>query len=241
MHRIDTPTAQKDKFGAGKNGFTRGNPQIGTPATDLDDDYFDMLQEELAGVVEAAGLTLDKSKHNQLLEALQRLGAGAPPIGVPFFWPSAAMPNTVMPEWSGMVFLKFNGATFSATTYPKLALVLPSLTVPEARGEFIRTWDDGRGVDTGRALLSAQGDAARNITGSVGSRPNSASIFGALFDAVGAFTLTRGTGANGSPLAFGTGTVPADQLSFNAANGGAVTAAENRPRNIAFNLLVRAK
>lgn len=27
MHRIDTPTAQKDKFGAGKNGFTRGNPQ----------------------------------------------------------------------------------------------------------------------------------------------------------------------------------------------------------------------
>ncbi len=26
MHRIDTKTAQKDKFGAGKNGFTRGNP-----------------------------------------------------------------------------------------------------------------------------------------------------------------------------------------------------------------------
>ncbi len=47
MHRIDTKTAQKDKFGAGKNGFTRGNPQTGTPATDLDDDYFDMLQEEL--------------------------------------------------------------------------------------------------------------------------------------------------------------------------------------------------
>ncbi len=40
MHRIDTKTAQKDKFGAGKNGFTRGNPQTGTPATDLDDDYF---------------------------------------------------------------------------------------------------------------------------------------------------------------------------------------------------------
>ena len=33
MHRIDTKTAQKDKFGAGKNGFTRGNPQTGTPAT----------------------------------------------------------------------------------------------------------------------------------------------------------------------------------------------------------------
>ncbi len=73
MHRIDTPTAQKDKFGAGKNGFTRGNPQTGTPATDLDDDYFDMLQEELAGVVEATGVNLDKSKHNQLLTALKAL------------------------------------------------------------------------------------------------------------------------------------------------------------------------
>lgn len=73
MHRIDTPTAQKDKFGAGKNGFTRGNPQTGTLATDLDDDYFDMLQEELAGVVEASGVNLEKSKHNQLLTALKAL------------------------------------------------------------------------------------------------------------------------------------------------------------------------
>ncbi|MCI4556790.1 carbohydrate kinase, partial [Escherichia coli] len=67
MHRIDTKTAQKDKFGAGKNGFTRGNPQTGTPATDLDDDYFDMLQEELCSVVEASGASLEKGRHDQLL------------------------------------------------------------------------------------------------------------------------------------------------------------------------------
>lgn len=73
MHRIDTPNAQKDKFGAGKNGFTRGNPQTGTPATELDDDYFDMLQEELLGVVEASGAAADKSKRNQLLTALKTL------------------------------------------------------------------------------------------------------------------------------------------------------------------------
>jgi len=73
MHRIDTPTAQKDKFGVGKNGFTRGNPQTGTPATDLDDDYFDMLQEELAGVVEATGVVLDKTKRNQLVTAIRAI------------------------------------------------------------------------------------------------------------------------------------------------------------------------
>ncbi|ECN2885398.1 hypothetical protein YU18_05140 [Salmonella enterica subsp. enterica serovar Typhimurium] len=73
MHRIDTKTAQKDKFGAGKNGFTRGNHQTGTPATDLDDDYFDMLQEELCGVVEASGASLEKGQHDQLLTALRAL------------------------------------------------------------------------------------------------------------------------------------------------------------------------
>ncbi|MGC6069964.1 hypothetical protein VU548_19370, partial [Escherichia coli] len=73
MHRIDTKTAQKDKFGAGKNGFTRGNPQTGTPATDLDDDYFDMLQEELCSVVEASGVSLEKGRHDQLLTALRAL------------------------------------------------------------------------------------------------------------------------------------------------------------------------
>nr|WP_262259783.1 hypothetical protein [Escherichia coli] len=70
---MDTKTAQKDKFGAGKNGFTRGNPQTGTPATDLDDDYFDMLQEELCSVVEASGASLEKGRNDQLLTALRAL------------------------------------------------------------------------------------------------------------------------------------------------------------------------
>jgi hypothetical protein len=72
-HRIDTATAQKDKFGAGKNGFTRGNPQTGEQATALDDDYFDMIQEELIGIVEAANITPNKAKHDQLLTALKAL------------------------------------------------------------------------------------------------------------------------------------------------------------------------
>ncbi|CNF83385.1 hypothetical protein [Yersinia enterocolitica] len=73
MHRIDTPSAQIDKFGVGKNGFTRGNPQTGVPATALDDDYFDAVQEELAGIVEAAGLELEKTDRAQVLAAIKLL------------------------------------------------------------------------------------------------------------------------------------------------------------------------
>ncbi|ELO6212242.1 integrase [Escherichia coli] len=254
MHRIDTKTAQKDKFGAGKNGFTRGNPQTGTPATDLDDDYFDMLQEELCSVVEASGASLEKERHDQLLTALRALllsrknpfgdiksdgtvktalenlglGEGAPAIGVPFFWPSAAMPNTVIDSWSSMVFLKFNGAKFSATDYPVLAKVFPSLVLPEARGDFIRIWDDGRGVDGGRTLLSAQDFAQQRITGNFmgGAMGSSGSIkAGAL---VNSYT---NYGATSQDL---------QHFSIDSAIE-TKTASETRPRNIAFNFLVRAK
>ena len=254
MHRIDTKTAQKDKFGAGKNGFTRGNPQTGTPATDLDDDYFDMLQEELCSVVEASGASLEKGRHDQLLTALRALllsrknpfgdiksdgtvkialenlglGEGSPAIGVPFFWPSAAMPNTVIDSWSSMVFLKFNGAKFSATDYPVLAKVFPSLVLPEARGDFIRIWDDGRGVDSGRGLLSTQSDLMKQFTlqyygPSVGT--GTRTVFALQSNANGIYT--SGISQNdGSGIA----------AAFNVPGG-----TETRPRNIAFNFLVRAK
>ena len=75
MHRIDTKTAQKDKFGAGRTGFTRGKPpdRHRLPPI-LDDDYFDMLQEELCeSVVEASGASPRRGGYDQLLTALRAL------------------------------------------------------------------------------------------------------------------------------------------------------------------------
>ncbi len=250
MHRIDTKTAQKDKFGAGKNGFTRGNPQTGTPATDLDDDYFDMLQEELCSVVEASGASLEKGRHDQLLTALralllsrknpfgdiksdgtmktalENLGLGegsALPVGVPVPWPSATPPT----GW-----LKCNGAAFSAEEYPELAKVYPTNKLPDLRGEFIRGWDDGRGVDAGRQLLSSQGDAIRNIEGFADGG------IGMSFDAIrGAF---YDAGTRSARMPNNTTTIDkTDDLGFDASRV-VPTANENRPRNIAFNYIVRA-
>lgn len=76
MHRIDTSTAQVDKFGTGKNGFTGGNPQTGKLPTALDADYFDSVQEEISGVIEAAGIVLDKNSNSQLLAAIKGLVGG---------------------------------------------------------------------------------------------------------------------------------------------------------------------
>ncbi|MBL5911213.1 hypothetical protein [Enterobacter asburiae] len=70
MHRIDTPTAQTDKFGRGKNGFTNGDPSTGRRATDLNSDMWDAVQEEICTVIERAGIALDKAQHDQLYEAI---------------------------------------------------------------------------------------------------------------------------------------------------------------------------
>lgn len=73
MHRIDTPTAQADKFGPGKNGFTNGDPATGRRATDLNSDMWDAVQEEICTAIESAGLTLDKTKHDQLYQAIVKI------------------------------------------------------------------------------------------------------------------------------------------------------------------------
>ncbi|EEZ3919539.1 tail fiber protein [Escherichia coli] len=248
MHRIDTKTAQKDKFGAGKNGFTRGNPQTGTPATDLDDDYFDMLQEELCSVVEASGASLEKGRHDQLLTALralllsrknpfgdiksdgtvktalENLGLGegsALPVGVPVPWPLETPPT----GW-----LKCNGAAFSSEKYPNLAKAYPTLKLPDLRGEFIRGWDDGRGIDTNRSLLSSQGDAIRNIIGALVDVR-----FNTYPSDSGVFTTSVIGDASSDSIKGGY----AKRVTFDASRV-VPTANENRPRNIAFNYIVRA-
>lgn len=151
-----------------------------------------------------------------------RLGAGAPAIGIPFFWPSTAMPNTVMDEWSDMVFLKWNGATFSATEYPKLARVIPGLKLNDVRGEFLRIWDDGRGVDSGRGLLSFQ--AATSLTQYAGN-----------YDVGSGHAIGNHDGVVDYSAGFSRFPYPGPAL------GDGVNHVTVRPRNIAFNFLVRAK
>ncbi|MDN8600667.1 phage tail protein [Citrobacter sp. S2-9] len=181
-------------------------------------------------------------------KVLENLGlaAGVPAIGIPFFWPSSVMPNQVMPEWSNMVFLKFNGATFSAKTYPKLALVYTSLSLVEARGEFLRIWDDGRGVDSGRVLISAQNDSVQKFTGKFYGRASLAAVGGSIsdsnFNETGIFSSVResapATNANSTPNDYAVTQQQAITLDSSLQIR---TSAETRPRNIAFNFLVRAK
>lgn len=73
--------------------------------------------------------------------------------------------------------LKANGAAVSRTSYASLYAAIgtrfgagdgkTTFNLPDLRGEFLRAYDDGRGIDKGRGIGSGQGDAIRNITGKI--------------------------------------------------------------------------
>ncbi|CNI36926.1 tail fiber protein [Yersinia rohdei] len=148
---------------------------------------------------------------------VRKLIDAAFPIGVPIPYPVAAIPETAM----GVVFFKMNGGTFSTTTYPKLALKYPTGVLPDMRGEFMRGWDDGRGVDSGRVILSAQ--ASTWIQPNIETSPAATTIVVGNTDGV------INPGAIGGVSGIGGGTGSGSRVSYYI-----------RPRNLAFNYIVRA-
>lgn len=122
-------------------------------------------------------------------------------------------------------FLKANGAAVSRTTYSTLFALIgtdygngngsTTFTLPDLRAEFIRSWDDSRGVDSGRTLGSGQLDAFQGHFHSIPVRATG-----------GLGGSNTGETSNGASV---TG-VP----STDGTNGTPRTAAETRPRNIAL-------
>lgn len=99
--------------------------------------------------------------------------------------------------------------------WPKLEALLPG-GIPETRGEFLRVWDNGRGVDTGRAILSYQDQDVQPLDLNLG-------------DGIG---VQKGIDTASFNSVDDLGSVSATP-SINSGD-------ETRPRNIAFMLIIRA-
>jgi hypothetical protein len=194
--------------------------------------WLNQVQDELLAVVQAAQIAPNKATTNQLLAAINAIVGNMINSRGNDFCPSG-MVMTFASDFAPAGWLKANGAAVSRTVYAKLFAAIgtrygagdgySTFNLPDLRGEFARFWDDGRGVDAGRALGSFQGDAIRNITGFV-------SMAGGFFDdAIGAFALNGNT-ASSSPTQ---NNGHADDFSFDASRV-VPTANENRPRNIAL-------
>ncbi|MEF4252377.1 tail fiber protein [Escherichia coli] len=180
---------------------------------------------------------LGKTSIQSVLDYLGLGEGSALPVGVPVPWPSATPPT----GW-----LKCNGAAFSSEMYPKLAKAYPTNKLPDLRGEFIRGWDDGRGVDAGRALLNWQphtildhahymelwtGDGLAAGSAREGVNPGILATYG---DGGIVKTDEPGHKVPSSLRAISSRSVKR----YGEISGNVGT--ETRPRNVAFNYIVRA-
>ena len=143
--------------------------------------------------------------------------------------------------------LKANGAAISRTAYAALFAAIgttygagdgrSTFNLPDLRGEFIRGWDDGRGVDTGHLFGSAQADAMRQHYHGIGYiSPNNDD---------GAFVVRNWTTAEQQNLQFinGNGNSAIRTLSagsnLSTTNAIDESAGETRPRNIALLAIIK--
>ncbi|WP_350238882.1 tail fiber protein [Pectobacterium colocasium] len=186
--------------------------------TSQDYNYFTLRKRHSTGWLPPVHLYHSGNLTPQAIGAMQ----ASELAGIPLPFPGSVAPA----GW-----LKCNGQSFDKTLYPVLASRYPSGVLPDLRGEFLRGWDDGRGVDASRALLSAQGDAIRNIIGTIGQLNDRVNTT----ETTGVFDVNRYTGSSAGLTGGQGGRI----VTFDASKV-VPTANENRPRNIAFNYIVRA-
>ena len=159
--------------------------------------------------------------------------AGIPAGGVAYFAMSAAPTG-----W-----LKCNGALVSRTSYAALYAAIgttfgvgdgiTTFGLPELRGEFIRNLADGRAVDTGRVLGSAQDEAYLNHShaawaDTVGAHTHTLPIASKTF---GGSSPTTSSMEDGEASTTGSAGEHSHTITVAASTTGGT---ETRPRNVAL-------
>ncbi|WP_296992891.1 phage tail protein [Thalassospira sp. UBA1131] len=137
-------------------------------------------------------------------------------------------------------YLICDGSAVSRADYAELFAALGTVwgegdgtttfNIPDLRGEFLRGFDAGRGVDGGRVFASDQGDQMQQITGSIGvvSRFNSPE---------GVFSYTTQSGTTDAT----SGITNQNRLHFDSADSpNARVGDETRPRNVAVTYAIKA-
>ena len=194
----------------------------------------DAVSFEAENVQDAIG-QLDQSVLDAITTAIQASGMAAPPGAVQTF-----ARNTSPDGW-----LEADGSNVSRTEYEDLFAAIgttfgagdgsTTFGLPDLRGEFLRGWDNGRGVDSGRSFGSFQEDENKEHShgGSIGSVGNHSHGF------VGPGTGNRAAGdvftfsATQNRTTSGGGS-HSHSLSINNAGGN-----ESRPRNVALLVCIK--
>ena len=158
--------------------------------------------------------------------------------------PTGAVIAFAMPS-SPTGWLQCDGSAVSRTTYAALFAAIgttygtgdgsTTFNLPDLRGEFVRGWDDSRGVDSGRTMGSTQSDDVLD------HRHDSMSMVGGSSIAVSSKTATYGLTSN--TVSYGSGgggpQSSANTMWSGPVDTGIASSTESRPRNVALNYCIK--
>lgn len=162
---------------------------------------------------------------------LGNLKYGASLIGQLIEWPLQQMPHEIWTD-CGMEFIPYMAQSFDPVKYPLLAQLHPTNVLPaDMRGYVARGWDNARGVDSGRALMSLQEDAMQALKGDFGYISGGVTVDNELFYPVTAKRTGHIVASKSGDDAY---------VGFDSSRV-ARTATETRSKNVAWNFIVRAK
>ncbi|RCK29474.1 phage tail protein [Thalassospira lucentensis] len=198
---------------------------------------------EVLNVIQGAGIWPDCDDKTQLLQAIESLitNGGSGGVGVVTGSEIGSVSAFAMPTppegW-----LVCDGSVISRTEYADLFATIGTLwghgdqvstfNLPDLRGEFVRGFDAGRGVDIARLFASQQDFAIENITGRFGGS--------GLRDGNDIYEGVFGDNTNGLPSnAPAASSYAPYGVDFDASRV-VSTANETRPRNIAMTYAIKA-
>ena len=160
-------------------------------------------------------------------------------------------------------YLECNGTAVNRSTFAALFAIIgtqygagngsTTFNLPDLRGEFIRGFDNGRGVDSGRSIASSQSDQNEAHTHTFSANTANVNISGTVerisetFNSSGSTTgvFSKQTGFSGSntpgrPDSNDAGKLTLDSDHVHSVSGTtASTGGESRPRNIAMMYIIK--
>lgn len=140
-----------------ESGKVIGFENIGNSDIEIDIPELPIASQAQAGIVELATVAevnaLERDDLAVTPASLTEIISGSAPVGAVIMYAGSAAPD----GW-----LECNGAVIDARYTALIGLI--GANVPDLRGEFVRGWDNGRGVDTGRGIRSTQDDSLEGHT-----------------------------------------------------------------------------
>lgn len=176
-------------------------------------------------------------------DAVQDAATFALGVGAVIIFPMNTLPSG---------YLECNGQAVSRTVYADLFAVLgvqygvgdgiTTFNLPDYRGEFIRGWDNGRGVDAGRSLGSTQNDSFKSHTHAATTEAN-----GLHNHTIGGGTRNFATTPGGSVLdsgndvgfTFGTNQTDSAGSHSHTVSVSSTGGSETRPRNVSVKFAIK--